>query len=213
MRVLLVDQDPRTADLCRAAFETEAHVLIVADSHSAADAAALDEFDAILLGTGSDGFEIVARVRDLSDKPLIALSTLRRIDDEVRAWACGVDAYVCPPFSPVDLIDTVRALVGMCSDERRTRREEMLRRTRAIAERVRVDAEQRRLLEGFGALTPVERRVAELVIDGVRVARACAALGIAEGTFWSHKRAIRRKLEVPPGVRLETFLQRTVARD
>ena len=56
-------------------------------------------------------------------------------------------------------------------------------------------------------LTPREWRVVALSIEGVASEEACKALGIAEGTLKSHKQAIRRKLGVPRGKRLERHLR------
>lgn len=56
-------------------------------------------------------------------------------------------------------------------------------------------------------LTPREWRVVALVIEGVSSSAACESLGIAPGTLESHKQAIRRKLGVPRGERLERHLQ------
>ena len=56
-------------------------------------------------------------------------------------------------------------------------------------------------------LTPREWRVVALAIEGVAAEEACNALGIAEGTLKSHKQAIRRKLGVPRGKRLERHLR------
>lgn len=56
-------------------------------------------------------------------------------------------------------------------------------------------------------LTPREWRVVALVIEGVSTEEACEALGIAPGTYESHKQAVRRKLAVPRGHRLELFLR------
>jgi DNA-binding CsgD family transcriptional regulator len=56
-------------------------------------------------------------------------------------------------------------------------------------------------------LTPREWRVIALVLEGVPTSQACESLGIAPGTFESHKQAIRRKLGIPRGERLERHLQ------
>lgn len=56
-------------------------------------------------------------------------------------------------------------------------------------------------------LTPREWRVIALSIEGVSTEDACSSLGIAEGTLKSHKQAIRRKLGVPRGKRLERHLR------
>jgi DNA-binding CsgD family transcriptional regulator len=60
-------------------------------------------------------------------------------------------------------------------------------------------------------LTPREWRVVALLLEGVGSQAACDALGVAPGTLESHKQAIRRKLAVPRGVRLEGYLREHVA--
>ena len=61
--------------------------------------------------------------------------------------------------------------------------------------------------ERSSRLTPREWRVVALVIEGMPTSQACDLLGIASGTFESHKQAIRRKLGIPRGERLEKYLQ------
>ncbi|MGH2670933.1 MAG: LuxR C-terminal-related transcriptional regulator [bacterium] len=56
-------------------------------------------------------------------------------------------------------------------------------------------------------LTPREWRVVALILEGVPASQACQSLGIAPGTFESHKQAIRRKLGLPRGERMEKHLQ------
>ena len=56
-------------------------------------------------------------------------------------------------------------------------------------------------------LTPREWRVLALVVEGRSTQQACESIGIAPGTFESHKQAIRRKLGVPRGKRLEAYLR------
>ncbi len=46
-----------------------------------------------------------------------------------------------------------------------------------------------------------------LVMEGKSTQQACETIGIAPGTFESHKQAIRRKLSVPRGKRLEAYLR------
>ncbi len=61
--------------------------------------------------------------------------------------------------------------------------------------------------ERVARLTPQEWRVLALVIEGHSTQSACESIGIAPGTFESHKQAIRRKLGVPRGRRLEPYLK------
>jgi DNA-binding CsgD family transcriptional regulator len=69
------------------------------------------------------------------------------------------------------------------------------------------DDQREEFAERAKRLTPREWRVVALSIEGVAAEDACAALGVAEGTLKSHKQAIRRKLGVPRGKRLERHLR------
>lgn len=71
------------------------------------------------------------------------------------------------------------------------------------------------MTEGFAdrasRLTPREWRVIAMVLEGVSTPDACQTLGIAPGTLESHKQAIRRKLAIPRGERLERALKEFAA--
>lgn len=67
--------------------------------------------------------------------------------------------------------------------------------------------EQERFRQLAARLTPREWRVLALVLEGRSTQQACESIGIAPGTFESHKQAIRRKLGVPRGKRLEAYLR------
>lgn len=69
------------------------------------------------------------------------------------------------------------------------------------------DENREEFTERAKRLTPREWRVVALSIEGVAAEDACSALGVAEGTLKSHKQAIRRKLGVPRGKRLERHLR------
>ena len=63
-----------------------------------------------------DGWEVLRRIRDLADTPVIMLTALSGEADVVRALDAGADEYVSKPFSPAALAARVRATL------RRTRR-------------------------------------------------------------------------------------------
>ncbi|MFA5890734.1 MAG: response regulator [Actinomycetota bacterium] len=216
MRILLIDEDASTIELCRLAFESERHDLRAAPAdRDAIRAAVAPHVDAIILDSAStgirDGEDLIEMLRSIEGAratPFVVLTARARLEDEIRAWERGSDAFVRKPFSPVGLIDVVVAVADMTPKERCVRRNAMLRRVRAVHDRVAWAREERRMHAGLGSLTPVERRVANLVVEGVRLKPACARLGVAEGTYWAHKGAIRRKLSVPRNEPLESFLRR-----
>jgi DNA-binding CsgD family transcriptional regulator len=69
------------------------------------------------------------------------------------------------------------------------------------------EEDQERFRQLAERLTPREWRVLALVLEGRSTQQACESIGIAPGTFESHKQAIRRKLGVPRGKRLEAYLR------
>lgn len=82
---------------------------------------------------------------------------------------------------------------------------------RAAGEGATVNEERDQFRERAGRLTPQELRVLALVMEGKSTQQACETIGIAPGTFESHKQAIRRKLSVPRGKRLEAYLREFAA--
>lgn len=214
MRVLIVDDDRDTLELCRLVLESEGHeALCFTVPREALRFALTGQPDAAVLDRimpRTDGLQLLAALRsqeETRDLPIILLSGLARTEDELEGWEAGADLYVRKPFSPVGLVDALAQLVGMTSSERKAQREATSRRVGKLQERLTYVSGERRLRSGFERLTPSERRVATLVTEGLDVKQACAVLGMAEGTFWSHKRAIRRKLAVPRGEALEAFLR------
>ena len=58
---------------------------------------------------GSDGIELMQRVPELSDLPVIFISAYRRDETVAQALEAGAVDYVAKPFSPMELVARVRA--------------------------------------------------------------------------------------------------------
>lgn len=116
MRVLLIDDDARLAELLRDYFEPQG----IALSHALSGAAGLaavgqGSFDAIFLDVmmpGMDGLEVLRRLRDAGSKSPILMLTARGDEaDRVVGLELGADDYVAKPFSPRELLARLRAVV------------------------------------------------------------------------------------------------------
>jgi len=59
-----------------------------------------------------DGWETLARVREMSDVPVIMLTARDVESDRLRGFELGVDDYVTKPFSLAELNARVRAVLG-----------------------------------------------------------------------------------------------------
>ena len=111
--VLIVDDDPKIRDLLRLYVERDGHrTSFAADGPAALQAALERRPDLILLDVmlpGLDGFEVVRRLRDESEVPVILLTARSGDADKVVGLDLGADDYVVKPFSPRELMARVRA--------------------------------------------------------------------------------------------------------
>jgi two-component system KDP operon response regulator KdpE len=60
---------------------------------------------------GLDGLELCARIRQISDVPLLVLSVKEDEPTKIKAFDVGADDYVAKPFGMAELIARVRALL------------------------------------------------------------------------------------------------------
>ena len=62
-----------------------------------------------------DGYEAARRIKAdprLAGTPIIAVSSFAMKGDEEKARAAGCDHYVTKPYSPIQLLRTIRTLLG-----------------------------------------------------------------------------------------------------
>lgn len=58
-----------------------------------------------------DGWQVLGRVRELSDVPVLVLTAAGESPEKVRGLEGGADDYVTKPFEPEELIARIRALL------------------------------------------------------------------------------------------------------
>ncbi len=112
-RILVVDDDPQMLRYVRDALANAGYAPVVTgDSAELADLIrtrrpALVLLDLLLPGT--DGIELLERVPELGDLPVIFISAYGRDETIVRALDAGAADYIVKPFSPSELTARVRA--------------------------------------------------------------------------------------------------------
>jgi len=113
--ILVVDDDPDIRSLVKILLErTGASVFEAADGKSA-----LREFharrpDLVVLDVQlpeMDGWQVLARIRDLSDVPVLMLTARGQELERVRGLQGGADDYVVKPFGRQELVARVQALL------------------------------------------------------------------------------------------------------
>lgn len=134
-KVLVIDDEPDVLMLCRVNLEHAGHDVLVAESGEAGLELARNERpDLIVLDLmmpNMDGFEVLEELAGAAvtrDVPVLILTARTRMDDKVRGWRAGADAYLTKPFTPATLVDDVERLEEMTATERSLHRAESLRR-------------------------------------------------------------------------------------
>ncbi|NEX93650.1 response regulator transcription factor [Caulobacter sp. 17J65-9] len=111
--VLLVDDEPQILRALTPALEAAGYAVSVADCGQAAlSRLASDGFDAILLDLGlpdMDGKDVIARVREWSEAPILVLSARDIENEKIEALDLGADDYVSKPFAMGELLARLRA--------------------------------------------------------------------------------------------------------
>jgi len=119
--------------------------------------------------------EIAAREWPL---PVIFLTPPNDITAVVRCMKAGASNCLPKPVQRAGLLEAVREAISEC---------------RAVRARRAVQLRVRDMLEG---LTPREREVLDLAVEGLLVKQIAARLGTAEKTVKTHKGRLMRKMQV-----------------
>src|SRR6266545_5715949 len=115
MRILVVEDEKKTASFIRKALQAEGFAVDVC--HTGDDgwaAARLTPFDAIVLDImlpGRDGLSVLRLLRERRNKtPVLFLSARGEVNERVEGLNAGADDYLPKPFAFDELVARVRAL-------------------------------------------------------------------------------------------------------
>jgi DNA-binding response OmpR family regulator len=116
VRVLLIDDDARLAELLDGYLKPQGVALVHAGGGQAGLAAlANGGFDAVLLDVmmpGFDGLAVLRKLRDAGHRiPVLMLTARGDEADRVVGLELGADDYIAKPFSPRELLARIRAVL------------------------------------------------------------------------------------------------------
>lgn len=113
--VLVADDDNDIAELLRDYLEADGHTVLIAnDGRAALDAVAQHPVSCVLLDItmpGLSGFDVLRRVRETTDLPVLLLSALGSDRDKLRGLGLGADDYIVKSASPAEVVARVRAVL------------------------------------------------------------------------------------------------------
>jgi two-component system OmpR family response regulator len=206
MRVLVVEDEVRMAELLKRGLGEEGHAVdVVHDGPGGVRMASENSYGAILLDVmlpGFDGFEVCRRLRAAGIlSPVLMLTARDDIGDRVRGLDVGADGYLVKPFSLLELAARLRALA---------RRDDRARPVALIEGDLRLEPASKRVWRGTSEieLSAKEFSLLELFLrhPGAVLTRSqilAAAWDIAyDGTsnvVDQYVNYLRRKIDVPFG--------------
>ena len=123
MRVLVVEDEKKTASFIRKALQAEGFAVEVChNGNEVAELTATTPFDCIILDImlpGRDGLSVLRQLRDRHQRtPVLLLSARGEVNERVDGLNAGADDYLPKPFELEELLARVRALTRRGGDNR-----------------------------------------------------------------------------------------------
>lgn len=114
-RILLIEDDSQTAQMVRFYLAREGFAVMVAKDGLSGEAAFQQHSPQLVLLDimlpGIDGLELCRRIRRQATTPILMLTARAEDTDKAIGLGIGADDYLTKPFSPVELIARVKALL------------------------------------------------------------------------------------------------------
>ena len=162
-KILVVDDDPTLLRFLQDFLREEKYsVIAAANGNEALRQAYREHPDLVVLDVmmpGMDGWEVTARLRELSDVPIILLTAKSSEADKLRGFGLGVDDYLTKPFSFAELNARIQAVLN------RARHKPLSERNILQIGDLEVDLDRREVRRAGQTLTltPTEFRLLEVL--------------------------------------------------
>ena len=115
MRILIVEDEPKTAAYVRRGLTEQSYAVDVAhDGVEGLHLATSGDYDLVLLDVmlpGADGWSVLRALRRERQTPVLFLSARDAVSDRVKGLELGADDYLVKPFQFPELLVRVRALL------------------------------------------------------------------------------------------------------
>ena len=116
MRLLVVEDDPRLANLIARGLREQAYAVdVTGNGKDAIVQAAVNTYDAMILDVmlpGSDGFTVLREIRSRGIRtPVMMLTARDAVADRITGLDAGADDYLTKPFDFGELLARLRALL------------------------------------------------------------------------------------------------------
>lgn len=113
--ILIVEDDPQILNFIKYIIEKGGYKLFTAtNAQSALNIFVTGKIDLIVLDLGlpdCDGIEVIKRIREWSEAPIIVVSARDQDKEKVLALDLGADDYITKPFSATELLARIRVAI------------------------------------------------------------------------------------------------------
>lgn len=113
--VLVVDDEEDIVHLMRDFLEAEGYAVQVAnDGPAALNTLASTPVDCVLLDImmpGQSGFDVLRRIRERGDTPVLFLSARQEDSDKIRGLGLGADDYIVKSATPGEVVARIKAVL------------------------------------------------------------------------------------------------------
>jgi two-component system, OmpR family, copper resistance phosphate regulon response regulator CusR len=115
MRILVVEDEPKTGDYLRKGLTESGYVVDLARTgREGLFLASEESYELIVLDVmlpGIDGWQVIQELRKTRETPVLFLTARDDIEDRVRGLELGADDYLVKPFAFAELLARVRSLL------------------------------------------------------------------------------------------------------
>ena len=116
MHVLIVEDDPKIAEVLREGLGSEGYAVDhAADGLEGLNLATLRQYQVLIIDImlpKLDGLSLIERLRKLKiSTPVLILSARQSVDDRVRGLRTGGDDYLTKPFAVAELLARLQSLI------------------------------------------------------------------------------------------------------
>ncbi len=117
MKVVVIDDSPEIIEVVSLCFQlrwSDAEVIPASDGARGLELIETSKPDLVILDIGlpdTDGFQVLQEIRRFSQVPVIMLTVRGEDTDVARGLELGADDYVTKPFSHVELMARVQAIL------------------------------------------------------------------------------------------------------
>ncbi len=120
-KILVIDNNPEMCNEIKNHFQSEGYdVKCISDGSESISAFKIYEPDIVLLDIilpRKDGWQVCREIREISNRPIIMISTKSDTFDKVLGLELGADDYVVKPFDMKELSARVKAVLRRCKKD------------------------------------------------------------------------------------------------